>query len=69
MRISRFGWIKLVRIAPSQVDQAREKAWTMLVGNDNGTYRYYLTRAGRRATVAALQLRETCIIPALARAA
>jgi hypothetical protein len=31
-----------------------------------GTYRYYLTRAGRRVIAAALQLRESCIIPALA---
>ena len=31
-----------------------------------GTYRYYLTRAGRRVIAAALQLREACIIPVLA---
>ena len=31
-----------------------------------GTYRYYLTRPGRRVVAAALQLREYCIIPALA---
>jgi hypothetical protein len=31
-----------------------------------GTYRYYLTRAGRRVIAAALQLREACVIPALA---
>lgn len=37
-----------------------------LVKNVRGTYRYYLTRPGRRAIAAALQLRETCIIPALA---
>jgi DNA-binding MarR family transcriptional regulator len=33
-----------------------------------GTYRYYLTRPGRRVIAAALQLREACIIPALATA-
>lgn len=32
----------------------------------HGTYRYYLTRAGRRVIAAALQLQEACIIPALA---
>lgn len=37
-----------------------------LVKKVRGTYRYYLTRPGRRVIAAALQLRETCIIPALA---
>jgi hypothetical protein len=27
-------WIKLVRISPPRVDQARENAWIMLVRND-----------------------------------
>lgn len=40
-----------------------------LVKNVHGTYRYYLTRAGRRAIAAALELREACIIPTLAQAA
>ena len=34
VRISAFTWGKLVRISPSQVGQARENAWGMLVGND-----------------------------------
>lgn len=34
MRIRAFTWGKLVRISPSQVRQARENAWGMLVGND-----------------------------------
>ena len=37
-----------------------------LVKKVRGTYRYYLTRPGRRVLAAALQLRETCLIPALA---
>lgn len=32
----------------------------------HGTYRYYLTRAGRRVIAAAFQLRETLLTPALA---
>ena len=32
----------------------------------HGTYRYYLTRAGRRVVAAAFQLREALLIPALA---
>jgi len=40
-----------------------------LVRKVHGTYRYYLTRPGQRTVVAALELRETCIIPALASAA
>lgn len=37
-----------------------------LIKKVRGTYHYYLTRPGRRVISAALQLRETCIIPALA---
>lgn len=37
-----------------------------LVKQVRGTYKYYLTRLGRRAVVAALRLREGSIIPALA---
>jgi hypothetical protein len=37
-----------------------------LLKNVRGTYRYYLTRPGRRVIAAALQLREACIVPALA---
>lgn len=37
--------------------------------NVHSTYHYYLTRPGRRTITAALQLRETCIIPALAQPA
>lgn len=32
----------------------------------HGTYRYYLTRAGRRVVAAAFHLREALLIPALA---
>jgi hypothetical protein len=35
----------------------------------HGTYKYYLTRLGRRAIAAGLSLREQCIIPALAATA
>jgi hypothetical protein len=31
-----------------------------------GTYKYYLTRLGRRVTAAAMKLREDTLIPALA---
>ncbi len=37
-----------------------------LVKKVRGTYHYYLTRPGRRVIAAALQLCDTCIIPALA---
>jgi hypothetical protein len=37
-----------------------------LLKNVHGTYRYYLTRPGRRVIAAALHLREACIVPALA---
>lgn len=37
-----------------------------LVKKVHGTYRYYLTRPGRRVIAAALQLREACVVPALA---
>ncbi|HEX9782520.1 MAG TPA: hypothetical protein VGA56_07275 [Opitutaceae bacterium] len=33
-----------------------------------GTYKYYLTRLGRRVIAAALRLREETVIPALAGA-
>src|SRR4051812_8116498 len=37
-----------------------------LVKQVRGTYKYYLTRLGRRAIAAALRLREGSVIPALA---
>ncbi len=37
-----------------------------LVKHVRGTYRYYLTRLGRRVVAAAFRLREDSIIPALA---
>jgi hypothetical protein len=37
-----------------------------LVKAVGGTYKYYLTRLGRRAIAAAFRLREGSIIPALA---
>jgi hypothetical protein len=37
-----------------------------LVKKVRGTYKYYLTRLGRRVTAAALRLREDAVIPALA---
>ena len=37
-----------------------------LIKQVHGTYKYYLTRLGRRVIAAALRLREGCIIPALA---
>jgi predicted MarR family transcription regulator len=39
-----------------------------LIKKVRNTYRYHLTRLGERVIAAGLQLREYCIVPALAAA-
>ena len=51
---------------PQLSRQVRRMRMHRLIKKVRGTYKYYLTRLGRRVIAAALRLREGCIIPALA---
>jgi hypothetical protein len=51
---------------PQLSRQIRRLRMHRLVKQVRGTYKYYLTRLGRRAIAAALRLREGSVIPALA---
>lgn len=51
---------------PQLSRQIKRSRMHRLVKQVRGTYKYYLTRLGRRAIAAALRLREGSVIPALA---
>jgi DNA-binding HxlR family transcriptional regulator len=59
-------WLELGMLSPTQLSrQLRRLLDLKVIKRVTGTYRYYLTKAGRAATAAAQWLTDAVVIPAM----